>query len=141
MCVLCGSAFSLSEAVWTWVSPFGVFVAVGVVVYTERKVLFTKWRHTCDIYTLSDNRQLRAIMIENEPQFSAPMYLHSASKLLPWGLAISAERASTAWYQTSHKHVRWVLKGECNDVDYRRLCRAIIHAQGTHNTRNNIDVS
>ncbi len=80
-------------------------------------------------------------MVSGEEIYSPAVNLHKSSLLLPWGLTLNVERTARKWYQPYYEHVRWVLKGECSEADYRRLCRAIIFAQGAGQTRNNINVS
>lgn len=147
------SIVNLPEAVWTWISPSWLWLCalmctpICVLMY----IAFCRnaWRKLCkptaapsnDVYTLTDDGSLRALMVSGEEIYSPAVSLHKSSLLLPWGLTLNVERTARKWYQPYYEHVRWVLKGECSEADYRRLCRAIIFSQGAGQTRNNIDVS
>lgn len=58
-----------------------------------------------------------------------PMQIHSSSQLFPWGLCIEVASVKYKWFERGHTHFRWVLKNECSEANYRRLCRAIILAK------------
>jgi len=147
------SIVNLPEAVWTWISPSWLWLCalmctpICVLMYiafcrnTWRRLSEPTTASSNDVYTLTDDGSLRALMVSGEEVYSPAVNLHKSSLLLPWGLTLNVERTARKWYQPYYEHVRWVLKGECSEADYRRLCRAIIFAQGAGQTRNNIDVS
>ncbi|MDO6566192.1 hypothetical protein Q4561_03900 [Alteromonas sp. 1_MG-2023] len=140
------SLINLSEALWTWVSPMWLLLCIPLLVICYLKIK-SGIAHAAlsssfnDVYTLTDNGTIRALMMLGEEIYAPAVNLHPSSLLLPWGLTLNVERTARKWYQPDYEHVRWVLKGECSEADYRRLCRAIIFAQGAGQTRNNIDVS
>ncbi|MDO6533348.1 hypothetical protein Q4524_04135 [Alteromonas stellipolaris] len=139
------SIINLPEAVWTWISPsllwLCALIYIGLNWNAWRKLSKPTTAPSNDVYTLTDDGSLRALMVSGEEVYSPAVNLHKSSLLLPWGLTLNVERTARKWYQPYYEHVRWVLKGECSEADYRRLCRAIIFAQGAGQTRNNINVS
>jgi hypothetical protein len=147
------SIINLPEAVWTWISPSWLWLCALICtpICGLMNIAFCRnaWRKLSkpttapsnDVYTLTDDGSLRALMVSGEEIYSPAVNLHKSSLLLPWGLTLNVERTARKWYQPYYEHVRWVLKGECSEADYRRLCRAIIFAQGAGQTRNNINVS
>lgn len=52
--------------------------------------------------------------------------LHPASMVFPWGLCLEVAKAKRHWFQKNHTHLGWVLRNECSERDFRRLCRAVI---------------
>ncbi|CAD5266309.1 conserved hypothetical protein [Alteromonas sp. 38] len=143
------SIINLPEALWTWVSPSWLWLCALVCVPLYITFCLHIWCRSSklttvpcnDVYTLTGDVTLRALMVSGEEVYSPAVNLHKSSLLFPWGLTLNVERTARKWYQPYYEHVRWVLKGECSEADYRRLCRAIIFAQGAGQTRNNIDVS
>ena len=143
------SITNLPEAVWTWISPSWLWLCALMCALIYMGLNWNAWRKLSkpttapsnDVYTLTDDGSLRALMVSGEEIYSPAVNLHKSSLLLPWGLTLNVERTARKWYQPYYEHVRWVLKGECSEADYRRLCRAIIFAQGAGQTRNNINVS
>ena len=142
----CFSVVSLPEAVWGWVAYYHVLLVLALLIWPLVLMCVDKPKQVQDIYTLSGNGEIRAVAISCEDKNTPAWRLHHTSKLLPWGLVLNVHNVSKKYFQQhsfqqSYEHLRWVLKGECREADYRRLCRAIIQAQGTSQTRNNIDVS
>ncbi len=143
------SIINLPEAVWTLISPSWLWLCALMCALIYIGLNWNAWRKLSkpttapsnDVYTLTDDGSLRALMVSGEEIYSPAVNLHKSSLLLPWGLTLNVERTARKWYQPYYEHVRWVLKGECSEADYRRLCRAIIFAQGAGQTRNNINVS
>ena len=139
--LFCFSVGSLPEAVWGWVNYYYVLLLLSLLLWQLMVVCARKPQQVQDVYTLSGDGTIRAVVVSNEDKNTPAWRLHPASKLLPWGLVLNVHKVSKKYNLQNYEHVRWVLKGECREDDYRRLCRAIIQAQGTPETRNSIDVS
>lgn len=67
--------------------------------------------------------------------------LHGASQLLPWGMCLEMTRVKQKWSDKGYAHFCWVLKNECSERDYRRLCRAIIYVRKGYGLRDKMNVS
>lgn len=67
--------------------------------------------------------------------------LHGASQLYPWGIALEMTRAKRKWSDKGYAHFCWVLKNECSERDYRRLCRAVIYVRKGYGLRDTMNVS
>ena len=131
----------MPEAVWGWVNYYYLLIPAALVIWQLVRVCVHKHQYVQDIYTLDSDGTIRAVSVSQQDKTSPAWRLHRTSKLLPWGLVLNVESAATKCCQLNYEHLRWVLKGECPEADYRRLCRAIIKVHGASPTRNNIDVS
>ena len=67
--------------------------------------------------------------------------LHGASQLFPWGICLEMARVKQKWSDKDHAHFCWVLKNECSERDYRRLCRAVIYVRKGYGLRDKMNVS
>ena len=67
--------------------------------------------------------------------------LHGASQLYPWGISLEMTRAKRKWSDRGYAHFCWVLKNECSERDYRRLCRAVIYVRKGYGLRDSMHVS
>ena len=67
--------------------------------------------------------------------------LHGASQLFPWGISLEMTRVKQKWSDKDHAHFCWVLKNECSERDYRRLCRAVIYVRKGYGLRDKMNVS
>ena len=67
--------------------------------------------------------------------------LHGASQLFPWGMSLEMTRVKRKWSDKGYAHFCWVLKNECSERDYRRLCRAVIYVRKGYGLRDKMNVS
>lgn len=67
--------------------------------------------------------------------------LHGSSQLFPWGICLEMTRVKQKWSNKDHAHFCWVLKNECSERDYRRLCRAVIYVRKGYGLRDKMNVS
>jgi hypothetical protein len=67
--------------------------------------------------------------------------LHGASQLYPWGMSLEMTRVKRKWSDKGYAHFCWVLKNECSERDYRRLCRAVIYVRKGYGLRDKMNVS
>lgn len=144
--VACGTAtlFSLSASTWTWIN--GPLVVALWALVSVLGIIFTTLlsRNAPLNYALSlasngiiqrvvDNQNVTKQGTFHEAQTgideSLPMQIHASSQLFPWGLNLNVAKVSHKRFSKSYSHLGWVLKNECSQADYRRLCRAIILAK------------
>lgn len=135
---------SLSAPTWTWVdetlvvalwaliSVLGSFIATFL---SQRPSLNYALSLTSNgtIRRVDDNPYITKQGAYCEAQVAIderlPMQIHASSQLFPWGLSLNVATVSHKHFGKSYTHLGWVLKNECSQADYRRLCRAIILAK------------
>ena len=119
----------LPEQFWLVLSVWYVFIVVmlcfGCFCYANG---YKTFRHN-DVFTLTSNARLRPLIVCGVDVDAPDMQIHGSSLLFPWGVALNVARVKHHLWAKSSMHYRWVLKGECTNADYRRLCRAVIFAQ------------
>lgn len=144
--VACSTAtlFSLSASTWTWIN--GPLVVALWALVSVLGIIFTTLlsRHAPLNYALSltsngiirqvdDNRHAtkQGAFYKSQSGFyeRLPMQIHASSQLFPWGLNLNVATVSHKRFRKNYAHFGWVLKNECSQADYRRLCRAIILAK------------
>lgn len=141
LAALAFALIAMPSAVWSY--PISAWVALGAVVglILLRGMFANQRNRGSDLYTLISDGTLHAHRIAGEEVGYRAYTLHPASKITPWGIALAVTQTGENSAHPSAKYLRWVLKGECAEADYRRLCRAVLQAHHPTATRNNIDVS
>jgi len=132
---------AMPEPVWSYaVAPWLALAAFTGLVGLKNVFGYKNIGHS-DLYTLACDGTLQTHLLAGE-EVSFPTYsIHPASKIMPWGIALAVAKNADCGSRNSAKHLRWILKGECAEADYRRFCRAVLQAHIHNVTRNNIDVS
>lgn len=144
--VACGTAtlLSLSASTWTWIN--GPLVVALWALVSVLGIIFTTLlsRNAPLNYALlltsngiirrvDDNQNVtkQGALYEAHTGIdeSLPMQIHASSQLFPWGLNLNVATVSHKRFSKGYAHLGWVLKNECSQADYRRLCRAIILAK------------
>jgi hypothetical protein len=119
----------LPEQIWLILSPwyafFFVVFSLGYFYYAND---YKTFRHN-DVFTLTSNAKLRPLIVCGEEVDAPDMQIHGSSLMFPWGIALNVACVKHHFWARTSMHYRWVLKGECTNADYRRLCRAVIFAQ------------
>lgn len=142
---------SLSPALWTWFAPpIAVLAWVGVslllVCKGVMRVRFETHHPFQFSILLSSNGELRQSTPSSslKPKYDerwdrdtsscdTTMQLHPTSQLFPWGICIAVVKVKSRWFDRNYAHWGWILKNECSEADYRRLCRAVNFVRkGTH---------
>ncbi|WP_412725924.1 protein YgfX [Alteromonas sp. D210916BOD_24] len=142
---------SLSSAIWTWLDPFILIVVwIGASLLLIHQGVTSARDNTLYPFRysilLSSNGEIRQITSPSHSTFNvensrergagvgdATLRIHPASQLFPWGIYIAVAKVKDKWFDKSHSHFGWVLRNECSEADYRRLCRAVnCVRKGTH---------
>lgn len=124
------------DTVWTWVNRETTIVALVLVTFLVIVLDAICYKQTPAYiaYLLStDGKICKSNTCSQQPQTAqnsavqdAFQQLHHTSMVLPWGLCLEVARVKRYWFQKNHTHFGWVLRNECSERDYRRLCRAVI---------------
>jgi hypothetical protein len=122
------------------VAPYVALAACAGLVGLKNVFGYKNIGHS-DLYTLASDGTLQTHVLAGEEVRFTTYRIHPASKITPWGIALAVANNADSGSRNSAKHLRWILKGECAEADYRRFCRAVLHAHIHNVTRNNIDVS
>ena len=134
---------ALQPAVWSYVSEFYcrcAFVLLSIAYVAPSCIRCFLSSTPCFSYALSVSDFGRLSVVEcaqisgkttlsakrvNDANGGAEMQLHPSSLILPWGLCLHVAQSKKGWLDRGHKHFVWVLRSECTEVNYRRLCRVI----------------
>jgi hypothetical protein len=135
------------DTVWTWVNRETTIVAIVLVTLVAIVLDAICYKQTsADItYLLSSdgkictskNSSQESQAQQNGAVQNALQQLHHTSMVLPWGLCLEVASVKRYWFQKNHTHLGWVLRNECSERDYRRLCRAVILARKEMPSRKN----
>jgi hypothetical protein len=122
--------------VWTWVSRETTIVTLALVTFLVIVLDAICYKQTPAFITYllsSDGKICESNTSSQESQSAqngavqnALQQLHHTSMVLPWGLCLEVASVKRYWFQKNHTHFGWVLRNECSERDYRRLCRAVI---------------
>ncbi|MCW8107379.1 hypothetical protein OPS25_02540 [Alteromonas ponticola] len=117
---------ALSANTYSWVSLgyFSLLACVASVIFywhNQRKApCFT------ESFLLGDDGSWQQTMLANHPIESNQEYLNNQCKVTPWAVFLCF---------TTPTESRWVIRGECDELSYRRLCRIVL--QRTNTNRDN----
>ena len=144
--LICSTAtlFSLSASTWTWING-SLVVALWALVSVLGIIFTTLLSRNAPLnYALSltsngiirrvddnQNATKQGALYKSQTGLDErlPMQIHASSQLFPWGLNLNVATVSHKRFRKNYAHFGWVLKNECSQADYRRLCRAIILAK------------
>ncbi|WP_420809545.1 protein YgfX [Alteromonas hispanica] len=148
ICLVC--LMSLPDAFSTWIdmATVTIFASVALVLWVCSSLRHdTRYRHHQESFdfTLTDEggiyvsyddngghrsvnkviKQHLVTYISSDTEQNSAFQIHCSSQLYPWGICLETARVKTKCFSRSHTHFGWILKGECSERDYRRLCRAV----------------
>ncbi|MDB2331031.1 hypothetical protein N9V74_04895 [Alteromonas sp.] len=119
----------LPEQLWLIISPWHAFPLIAFVLGSFYYAYgYKTFRHN-DVFTLTSNAKLRPLIVCGKDIDAPDMQIHGSSLMFPWGIALNVACVKHHLWSRRSMHYRWVLKSECTNADYRRLCRAVIFAQ------------